>query len=104
MDPFSELLANLNLLDLGASGLLVLVVLMILTGRLVPKSVADVWRTAHAKSEEASRQKDSIIAKLVEANTVGVRVLDSLPSASPGGEPDVEETTQTRRRRRESGG
>lgn len=99
MDPWSDFLAGLRITEIGASGLLVLTVLMILTGKLVPRSVADVWRQAYLKSEEASHVKDETIAELVRANSVGVRVLDSLPPA--GGESDVvEETTGTRLRRR----
>lgn len=102
MDLWSEFLSGLRVTEVGASGLLVITVLMILTGRLIPRSQAELWRTAYLKSEDASRQKDATIAKLVEANRVGVRVLDSLPTA-PGGDSDVEATTETRRRRRQGG-
>jgi hypothetical protein len=100
MDPWTEFITGLRVTEVGASGLLVIVVLMILTGRLVPKSVADGWRNAYLKSEEASRVKDETINELVGANRVSMRVLDALPPAK-GGEPDVEETTETRRRRRQ---
>jgi len=103
MDPWAQFLTSLRLDQLSSNVILGLVVLMILTGKLVPRSVADVWRTAHEKSEASHRVKDATIAKLVDANSVGVRVLDSLPPADPGGEPDVAETTETRRRRRQVG-
>lgn len=92
--------ANPNVRDLGAVALLGLVVLMVLTGRLVPKSVSDAWRDAYFKAQEANAVKDQAIAQFAEAGIVTARALDALPQ--PGGDPDVDETTETRRRRRQS--
>ncbi|WP_431781692.1 hypothetical protein [Streptomyces chumphonensis] len=78
--------AGITALDLGAGALLGIVILLILTGRLVPRSTLedvraerDTWRTAHQVSEEARlaalRQND----ELTELARTGVRALDALP-------------------------
>lgn len=101
MDPWSAVFSELSLTDVGASGLLALVVLMILTGRLVPKSRADEWRSAWEKERAAGDVMRQQISDLAAASHVTARVLDALPQ--PGGEPDdLETTTETRRRRRQS--
>ena len=102
MNPFAEFFSTLNVLELGASGLVTVIVVMILTGRLVPKSVADAWKTAYFKSQDAHAAKDAVISQFAEAGIVTARALDSLPQPQ-GGESDVEETTETRRRRRQGG-
>lgn len=100
MDPWSSFVAQLSLTDLGASGILALVIIMILTGRLVPKARADEWRDAWSKEREAGDVMRQQISDLAAAGHVTARVLDALPQ--PGGDPDdVEDTTETRRRRRQ---
>lgn len=100
MDPWSSFLSQLSLTELGASGILVIVILMILTGKLVPKARVDEWRDAWSKEREAGDVMRQQISDLAAAGHVTARVLDALPQ--PGGEPDdLEATTETRRRRRQ---
>lgn len=94
MDVLS-LFANSNFRDLGATALLALVVIMILTGRLNPRSVAEFWRTAYLTEKKAGEVKDAQIAKLIDAAHTSARALDALPKA--GGEPDASDTAETRR-------
>ncbi|MFJ4997099.1 hypothetical protein ACIP5T_03035 [Microbacterium sp. NPDC088619] len=99
MDVVS-LFANATIRDIGATALLTIVVVMILLGRLRPKSAVDEWRDAYLKERAAGDVMRQQISALVSTGVVTARVLDSLPTA--GGEPnDVEETTETRRRRRQ---
>lgn len=100
MDLFAEFFSADRLVDLGASGLLVIVVLMILFGKLVPKSVSDAWKDAYYKAQAANEAKDRVIAQFADAGTVTARALDALPTPG-GGDADVAETTETRRRRRQ---
>ncbi|MFJ4863388.1 hypothetical protein [Streptomyces sp. NPDC088748] len=72
--------------DLGVSGLLVLVVLLILTGRLVPRSTLvdmrderDTWRAAHDKSETARQAEREMTTELLELSRTAGHVLTSLP-------------------------
>lgn len=103
MDPWAQFVSELSITDVGASGLLALVILMILTGRLVPKGRVDEWRDAYTKERAAGDVMRQQISDLAAAGHVTARVLDALPQA--GGEPDdLEATTETRRRRRQTGG
>lgn len=96
-----SLFANANIRDIGATALLTIVVLLILTGRLVPKSVADAWKNAYFTEQASGREKEKQITLLASSATVSARVLDALPLT--GGESDdVEEATEARRRRRQS--
>ena len=97
---WADFLSSLRISEIGASGLVVIGVLLIFTGRLVTKTQADAWRDAYFKEKEAGDVMRSQISELTSAAQVTARVLDSLPLVS-GGDPDVEETTQTRRRRRQ---
>jgi hypothetical protein len=74
--------------DLGAAGLLVLVVLLILTGRLVPRSTLldmreerDTWRAAHTESEAARQAEREQVTELLELSRTAGHVLTSLPRA-----------------------
>lgn len=100
MDPWAEFLSTLRLTDLGASGLVAITVLLILMGRLVPKSVADAWKDAYFKEKEAGQIKDQQVADLAAAARVSARALDALPRAT-GGEPDVATTEETAPRGRQ---
>ena len=102
MDPWVEFVSNLKVTEVGASGLVLLIVLLILRGALVPKSRVDEWRDAYLKERAAGDVMRQQISDLVATGHVTARVLDSLPTA--GGDPDdVEATTQTRRLRRQNG-
>ncbi|MFJ3089007.1 hypothetical protein [Streptomyces sp. NPDC086838] len=79
-------LLGIDIAQGGAVALLTLVVLMVLTGRLVPRRTYDDmkedrndWRTAHNKIagalDEAVRQN----SELTELSRTGVHLLDSLP-------------------------
>ncbi|MFJ7990318.1 hypothetical protein [Streptomyces sp. NPDC096351] len=72
--------------DLGISGLLALVVLLVLTGRLVPRSTLqdmreerDTWRAAHAESEAARQAERDQVTELLELSRTAGHVLTSLP-------------------------
>ncbi|MCY0919595.1 MULTISPECIES: hypothetical protein [unclassified Streptomyces] len=77
--------------DLGAAGLVVLVVLLILTGRLVPRSTLldmreerDTWRSAHGKSEAARQAEREMTTELLELSRTAGHVLTSLPRSTEG--------------------
>lgn len=89
------LFANSNFRDLGATALLGLVVVMILMGRLNPRSVAEFWKNAYLTEKKAGEIKDAQIAKLIDAAHTSARALDALPKA--GGEPDASDTEEVRR-------
>lgn len=99
MDPWSSFVSSLSVMDLGSTGLLAVTVLMILTGRLVPKSALDAWRDAYLKEQEAGREKDKQITLLAGSASVSARVLDALP-LTQGGETDAEVPSKDRRPRR----
>ncbi|MEW1754185.1 hypothetical protein [Streptomyces angustmyceticus] len=79
-------LMGINVAQGGAVALLAVVVLMVLTGRLIPrrtyddmKEERDSWRTAHVESEVARTEERDQNRQLLElAHTAG-HVLDSLP-------------------------
>ncbi|MGA4867551.1 hypothetical protein ACPB9J_33495 [Streptomyces lavendulocolor] len=70
----------------GPTTLLALVVLLILTGRLVPRSTLqdmreerDTWRAAHSESEAARQAEREQVGELLEMARLGNQVLNSLP-------------------------
>lgn len=74
-----------DLADIGATGLLALTVLLILTGRLVPRSVlqreedrADKWESAAKESGEALRIEQEGHRSQEEANRLIVDILRSI--------------------------
>ncbi|MEU7435723.1 hypothetical protein AB0B07_33520 [Streptomyces sioyaensis] len=79
-------LMGINVAQGGAVALLAVVVLMVLTGRLIPrrtyddlKEERDTWRSAHSESEVARAEERDQNRQLMElAHTAG-HVLDSLP-------------------------
>ena len=73
--------------DLGLAGLMGLVVLLILTGRLVPRSTLldmreerDTWRAAHVSSEAARLAEREQVTELLELSRTASHVLTSLPT------------------------
>lgn len=79
-------LFGFKLADIGAVTLLVVVVLMVLTGRLVPRRTYDDlkedrndWRTAHNKVADALAEAVRQNGELTELSRTGVHLLDSLP-------------------------
>ncbi|MFC7794668.1 hypothetical protein [Streptomyces cinereoruber] len=72
--------------NLSVSGLLALVVLLVLTGRLVPRSTLqdmrderDKWQAAHAESEAARQAERDQVTELLELSRVAGHVLSALP-------------------------
>ncbi|WP_432077854.1 hypothetical protein [Streptomyces sp. YPW6] len=79
-------LFGVNVAEGGAVALLAVVVLMVLTGRLVPRRTYDDlkedrndWRTAHHKVSDALDEALRQIGELTELSRTGVHLLDSLP-------------------------
>ncbi|MGW5711534.1 hypothetical protein ACWF8U_00635 [Streptomyces olivaceus] len=82
-------LFGINIVDGGSVALLAVVVLMVLTGRLVPrrtyddlKEERDTWRAAHATSEEARRLERDQTRELLELSRTADRVLTALPRST----------------------
>jgi hypothetical protein len=82
--------------SIGATGLLALVVIMILTGRLVPKSMfedlradkdqqIEIWRSAYAASTSAQDVQREQISALLEAAKTATSVIQALPHSNEGG-------------------
>ena len=72
----------------GATALLALAVLFVLTGRLVPRSVLrdtqadrDYWRAAHAEESKARQAERELTNELLEVARTADHVLASLPPA-----------------------
>lgn len=76
--------------SIGATGLLAVVIVMILTGRLVPKSTIDdlradkdkqieVWRAAYETSMSAQEVQREQISALLEASKTTTNVIQALP-------------------------
>lgn len=79
-------LLGIDIAQGGAVALLTLVVLMVLTGRLVPRRTYDDmkedrndWRTAHGKVASALDEAVRQNSELTELSRTGVHLLDSLP-------------------------
>lgn len=79
--------------SLGATGLLAVVVVLVLTGRLVPRSTLDdlrtdkdkqieLWRTAYETSMSAQDVQREHISALLEATRTTTHVIQSLPVGS----------------------
>lgn len=75
---------------IGATGLLALVVIMVLTGRLVPRAVVEdlradkdkqieVWRAAYDKAMSAQEVQRDQISALLEAAKTTTHVIQALP-------------------------
>lgn len=90
-------LAGLGIVQGGAAAVLGLVVMLILLGRLVPRSILedlradrdaritelaaerDTWKAAHQLSEEARHVAQDQVGELLELSRTSVHVLTSLP-------------------------
>ncbi len=79
--------------SLGATGLLAVVVVLILTGRLVPKTALEdlrtdkdkqieTWRGAYEKALEVQDAQREHIAALLDATRTTTRVIQALPRAT----------------------
>lgn len=78
--------------SIGSAGLLAVVVIMILTGRLVPRSTLDdlradknaqieTWKTAYERAMAGEEQQRSHVRTLLEANRTTTQVIQALPQA-----------------------
>src|SRR5574337_408542 len=78
--------------SLGAAGLLAAAVIMILTGRLLPKSTVDArladkdaqidtWRTAYERAMAGQELQREHITQLLDATKTTTHVIQALPQA-----------------------
>ena len=81
----SELM-GINITQGGAVALLTLVVLMVLTGKLVPRRTYDdllkervTWREAHTVSEAARTSERAQTQELLELSRTSAHALQALP-------------------------
>jgi hypothetical protein len=86
----AELTELLPWSGLGLSGIVSLVVLLVLTGRLVPRSVMDDrvadWKAAAEASERRAAERDEQQRELLEMGRTTVQILEALrDSAGAGG-------------------
>ncbi|CUW31799.1 hypothetical protein [Streptomyces reticuli] len=82
--------------DAGLGALLTLVVLLILTGRLVPRRThedaladRDNWRAAYLESEAARKVEHEHVAELLEMAKIGGHILTALPHPGHADEEEV---------------
>lgn len=79
--------------SLGATGLLAVVVIMILTGRLLPRTPVDerladkdrqieTWKAAYDRALEVQDVQREHISELLEATRTTTRVVQALPAAA----------------------
>lgn len=78
--------------SLGATGLLAAVVVLILTGRLVPRSVLEdlrkdkddqilTWRTAYERAMDGQDVQREHVSRLLDASRTTTQVIQALPQA-----------------------
>jgi hypothetical protein len=89
-------LFGINPSDAGLGALLTLVILLILTGRLVPRrthedALADRnnWRNAFLESEKARKVEHEHVEELLEMAKLGEHILTALPRPGRAGEGEV---------------
>jgi len=77
----------------GATGILTLVVLLVLWGKLIPRAMLDdiradkdkqidTWRAAYEKSQDANEVLRQQVTTLLEANKVSTSVIQALPQVA----------------------
>ena len=83
-------LFGINPVDGGAIGLLILVFLFVLTGRLVPRKTVedllaerDYWRAAHTEEVKARQAERELTNELLEVARAADQVFASLPRPAP---------------------
>lgn len=64
--------------QLGAGGLLTIAIGMILTGRLVPRSVSDKWEAAYREEKALTREQAAQLNELHELGHTTVALLQSI--------------------------
>jgi hypothetical protein len=87
---------GINPSDAGLGALLTLVILLILTGRLIPRRThedvladRDNWRQAYLESEKARTVEHQQTGELLEMARLGGHILTALPSPGQQGEEEV---------------
>ena len=82
--------------DAGLGALLTLVILLILTGRLIPRRThedviadRDNWRSAFLQSEAARKQEQDQKEELLELAKLGGTILTALPAPGKAAEGEV---------------
>jgi hypothetical protein len=83
------MLDGISLIGLTPAGLLLIAVLMVLTGRLVPRTTylekvkeAEQWRAAYEASEKARSMSDSQTRELLEVAKTSERFLSAVLDTS----------------------
>ncbi|WP_416476905.1 hypothetical protein [Streptomyces sp. LKA04] len=94
-------LFGINVADGGAVGLLILVFLSVVTGRLIPRKThedaladRDNWRAAYLESEAARKVEHEQTGELLEMAQISGRILTALPR--PGQQDEEEVNTRDR--------
>ncbi|CAM5627983.1 hypothetical protein STENM36S_07629 [Streptomyces tendae] len=94
-------LFGINVADGGAVGLLILVFLSVVTGRLIPRRThedaladRDKWRQAFLESEAARKVEHEQTGELLEMAKLGGHLLTALPH--PGQQDDEEVNARDR--------
>lgn len=72
--------------QLGAGGLLTVAIGMILTGRLVPRSVSDKWESAYREEKALNREQAGQLAELTEIGHTTVALLQSIDKTGQSGD------------------
>lgn len=87
---------GINASDAGLGALLTLVVLLILTGRLIPRRThddvitdRDNWRSAYLESEKARQAEHDQTGELLEMARLGGHILTALPHPGHADEEEV---------------
>ena len=87
---------GINASDIGLGALLTLVILLILTGKLVPRRThedvladRDNWRQAYLESEKARRVEHDQTEDLLEMAKLGGHILTALPRPGQADEEEV---------------
>jgi len=87
---------GINPSDAGLGALLTLVILLILTGRLVPRRThedtladRDNWRSAYLESEKARKVEHEQTGELLEMARLGGHILTALPQPGRADEEEV---------------
>lgn len=87
---------GINPSDVGLGALLTLVILLILTGRLIPRRThedvladRDNWRQAYLESEKARTVEHQQTGELLEMARLGGHILTALPSSGQQSEEEV---------------
>lgn len=89
-----DILSNLPVGNLSAGVLVALIVLLILTGRLVPRrqlmdaqADRDYWRTAHDTQQQVTLKQGMTLERLLVLAETSTHALQEIQAAGARGEP-----------------